>query len=289
MVHFKSINHLTSSLGERESIYKSLEIPANSPHVLLQTCNRIEVYWGEGDIPGDTARHLFRVVSGLESGLLGESAIQGQVKTAYEKAKSEQKLSASLHRLFQTALRVGKQVRTQSGIGRGAVSHGQATVQLIQQSNINLKHALITLIGVNKLTEDTIRFLQNKGAETILVANRSYEKAKPYADKYNCKIFDFTNLREILANTDILISATSAPHTVIKKEQFPTNKEMLIFDLAFPRDVDTEIGELPGVQLINLENIEQTIRQNINNRENELKIAEVIIEEVSSDLLVKRW
>jgi glutamyl-tRNA reductase len=279
MVHFKSINHLTCSLGEREAYFKSLEIPLDTPHVLLQTCNRIELYWGEGELSKEIARHLFRVVSGLESGLLGESAIQGQVKTAYELAKSEQKLSPALHRLFQMALRVGKLVRTQSGIGRGAVSHGQATVELIQQSNINMKQALITLIGVNKLTEDTIRFLQNKGAETLFVANRSFEKAKPYADKYNCQIFDFTNLKEILSNTDILISATSAPHTVIKKEQFPANKEMLIFDLAFPRDVDAEIAHFPDVQLFNLDSLEQIIGQSLNNRVKEMAIAESIIEE----------
>jgi glutamyl-tRNA reductase len=170
-------------------------------------------------------------------------------------------------------------VRTQSGIGRGAVSHGLATVQLIQESKINLKNALITIIGVNKLTEDTIKFLQNKGAEAIFVANRSYEKAKPYADKFNCKIFDFTNLMGVLSFTDILICATSAPHTVIKKENFPQNKEMLIFDLAFPRDVDVEIAQYTGVKLLNLDNVEQTINQNLQNRNKEVELAEAIIDE----------
>ena len=278
MVSLKSINQQNSNLSEREAYFKSLNIPVDAPHVLLQTCNRVELYWGEGSVPVETARHLFRVVSGLESGLLGESAIQGQVKKAYELAKQEQDLSSTLHKLFQTALRVGKLVRSQSGIGHGAVSHGQATVELIEKSCINLNKSLITLIGVNKLTEDTIRFLQDKGAETIFVANRSIEKALPYAEKYNCKIFDFTNLKEILLLTDILISATSASHTIVHKEHFPRDKEMLVFDLAFPRDVDVEISRFPGVKLFNLENIELIINQNLNNRKNEVKVAELIIE-----------
>ena len=278
MVKFKSINHLTNSLAEREAYYKTLNIHSDTPHVLLQTCNRIEIYWGDGEIEPETANHLFRVVSGLESGLLGESAIQGQVKIAYELARETQKLPASLHKLFQSALRVGKLVRNKSGIGRGAVSHGQATVDLIQQSGINLKNALITLIGVNKLTEDTIKFLQNRGAETIFVANRSYEKALPYAEKYNCKIFDFTNLKQILSFTDILISATSAPHTIIRKESFPISKEMIIFDLAFPRDVEPGIAGYEKVKLYNLEDLESIIRQNIRNRHSELTVAADIIE-----------
>jgi glutamyl-tRNA reductase len=87
MVFYKSINHQLFSIEEREAYFKSLNIPVGSPYVLLQTCNRVEVYWGDGEILTETARHLFRVVSGLESGLLGESAIQGQVKIAYELAK----------------------------------------------------------------------------------------------------------------------------------------------------------------------------------------------------------
>lgn len=278
MVSYKSINHLSADLSEREQQLASLQLPEHLPHVWLQTCNRMEVYYGSGYIPEATARHLFRVVSGLESGLLGESAIQGQVKTAYEQARERYDLSPALHRLFQNVLRVGKRVRNQSGIGRGAVSHGQATVELIKQSGIPLKSALITLIGVNKLTEDTIRFLQSHGAATIFVANRSYEKARPYAEKYDCQILGFDRLEAVLEVTDILISATSAPHMVVTSQRFPKNKSMQVYDLAFPRDIDPAIGQLPGVQLYNLENIENIIEQNLKNRQNEIAVATQIIE-----------
>ena len=254
-------------------------IPVVGPHVLLQTCNRIEIYAGEGEIPESTVRHLFRVVSGLESGLPGESAIQGQVKTAYEAAREQYFLSPALHRLFQQALRVGKLVRNRSGISRGAVSHGQATVEMIVASGIALTDARITLIGVNKLTEDTIRFLQQKGAEALFVANRSYNKALPYAEKYRCRIVGFDQLHEVLLHTDVLISATSAPYTVVRPGKFPANKPMQIFDLAFPRDVDTRIGEYQHVQLYNLDDIEARIQQNLHQRGDALQKAEKIIEE----------
>jgi len=312
MVYFNSINHSSSRLGEREEFFMKMKgaeghllnetcehnkapealqmvnpcehnkapgVPVFAPHVLLQTCNRIEVYAGEGEIAESTVRHLFRVVSGLESGLPGESAIQGQVKTAYEAARERYSLSPALHRLFQQALRVGKLVRNRSGISRGAVSHGQATVEMIVASGIALTDARITLIGVNKLTEDTIRFLQQKGAETLFVANRSYHKALPYAEKYRCRIVGFDQLHEVLSHTDVLISATSAPYTVVRPEKFPANQPMQIFDLAFPRDIDSRIGGYQHVRLYNLEDIEARIQQNLYQRGDALQKAEKIIEE----------
>lgn len=284
MVSYKSINHLGNNIHDREQMFAGFEIDSRIPHVKIQTCNRMEIYQGEGVIPEEVARHLYRVVAGLESGLIGESAIQGQVKTAYEDARSKYKLSPALHKLFQEALRVGKKVRSESGIGRGAVSHGQVTVELIAQSGINLKDAIITLIGVNKLTEDTIRFLQNKGASTIFVANRSYHKALPYAEKFGCQIHGFEHIREILSLTDVLISATSASHLIIKEGQVEEDKKMMIFDLAFPRDVDEKIGLLPGVKLYNLEDVERSIQNNMGKRQNLVLKAEEIIE---SELIKK--
>jgi glutamyl-tRNA reductase len=277
MVYYSSISQFNTGITAREDYLKILHIPEEEPHVLLKTCNRIEIYRGTGDIPVEIVRHLFRVVAGLESGLTGESAIQGQVKLAYETAKTNYKLSPALHRLFQQALRVGKLVRTQSGIGKGAVSHGQATVEMIASIGIELDKARITLIGVNKLTEDTIRFLQQRGAETLFVANRSYHKALPYAEKYNCKIFQFENLTEVLMRTDVLITATSAPYTVVRTDKFPKNKPMHIFDLAFPRDVDAAIADYAGISLYNIEDIEARIRKNLRKRTKEITIAENII------------
>jgi len=279
MVFFKSVSCRNSSLHERELLYQQTDNQFAGPHVRLQTCNRMEIYSGEGDIPVELTRHLFRVVSGLESSLPGESAIQGQVKLAYETARHQYNLSPAMHQLFQHSLRVGKLVRNGSGIGTGAVSHCQATVEIILQSGIELKNAHITLIGVNKLTGDIIRFLKNRGANTIFLANRSYHKALPIAQKYGCDIAGFDNLFEVMRKTDVLISATSAPHQILRMDQFPQTRVMLVFDLAFPRDIDPAVAGLNGVSLYNIEDVEAYVRKNIGRRKNEVAQAKRIIEQ----------
>ncbi len=279
MIRLYSINQLNNSLADRENALGRFIGDTGSPGVLIQTCNRIELYYGEGIVPDDIAKHLFRVVSGLESSLTGEIAIQGQIKNSYRQASEKFSLTAGLHLLFQTALFVGKRVRTESDISRGAVSHSQAAVEIILRSNLTLDNTLISLIGVHKLNEDIIRFLQRKGAETIFLANKSFEKAETIARIYNCKIMQLDQLPEMLKFSDILISATSAPHLIVKYENFPAGRKMLILDLAFPRDVDERIGHLPGITLYNLENIENAINQNIEKRKSEIQKAEQIIEE----------
>lgn len=279
MVHYISHNQLTLSLSKREELLKTLTLPAGVPHVMLQTCDRIELYWGEGSVPLEVCTHLFRVVSGLESSLIGEGAIQGQVKNAYQAAASEQKLSAGLHRLFQTALSVGKRVRTESAISQGAISHSQAVIECLLQEGIPLKNALITMFGVNKLNEDVIKFLQAKGANSIFLGNRNFEKATALASKYDCKAFRLDNIKKFLEFTDVLISATSAPHTIVRPKHIRPDKKLLIFDLAFPRDVDERVGALPNVTLYNLEDIRKRVDQNLGSRKKELLLAERILEE----------
>ena len=221
---------------------------------------------------------MFRVISGIESNLIGEIAILGQVKEAYFQALSQYKLSKGLHVLFQTAFYVGKKVRNKSAISKGAMSHSQATVELICASGINLDKALITIIGAHKLNEDIIKFLISKGAETIFLGNKSFEKAQVIAQKFGCETFRLDEIKEFLQFTDILISATSAPHEIVDLNDFPANKKMLVIDLAFPHDIDNEIGNLDKVTLFNLENIENKVNQNIENRKNEILKAETIID-----------
>jgi glutamyl-tRNA reductase len=277
-----------SPLSDRESALVLASALTNRPGVLLQTCNRIEFYEGSGFATSESVRHLFRVVSGIESNLIGEVAIQGQVKNAYMLAASKYRLSSGLHYLFQRALFVGKRVRTESFISRGAMSHSQAAVEIICKSGVNLNHALITIIGAHKLNEDIVRFLRSKGAETIFIGNKSFEKAQTIAEKYDCKTFKFDQITEFLSYTDILISATSAPHLIIEEKVFPKNKEMLVLDLAFPRDIDENIGKLNGVKLYNLESIESAVDQNIEMRKCQIIKAEQIIEEEVEKYILKQ-
>ncbi len=290
MIQLFSANHQKRQLIERENEFSEIIKFKSQPGVMLSTCNRTEFYTGEGTVPENIVRHLFRVVSGVESSLVGEIAVQGQVKTAYIEASGKFKLSKGLHQLFQNALRVGKRVRTESGISKGAMSHSLAAVEIICKSDIKLNHALITIIGAHKLNEDIIRFLLSKGAETIFLGNKSYEKARIVSEKFGCKAFRLDNLKQFLPFTDILITATSAPHTVVHYSQFPKNKNMLIIDLAFPRDVEEVIGTLENVSLFNIDDLEKQVIQNLETRKIKIKKAEEIIEqEVERFLTIRNY
>ena len=279
MVQYKSVNFKQFTLSEREAFLQSLLADDAEPHVQLRTCKRVERYSGSNEVSAEVARYLFRLVSGLESTFIGETAIQGQVKKAYQEAAIRFQLSGSLHKLFQTALHVGKRVRTESGISHGAMSHSQATIEILQKENIDLSTSLITIIGANKLNEDIIRFLQSKGAYSLFLSNRSYDKAEELATRYDCSSFRLDDKREFISFSDVLISATSAPHLIVKPEHITPGKKLLIIDLAFPRDVDESIGLMHDVTLYNLENIKGQVNENVEARNREVEVAMRIIDE----------
>jgi len=279
MVKYKSVSFKDFTLSERESFLQTAEVRKEEPHILLQTCNRIEIYTGDGEVSKEVARYLFRLVSGLESSFVGETAIQGQVKKAYLEAKERFDLPCALHKLFQRALYVGKRVRSESALSQGAMSHSQAAIELIVREKIALHQALITVLGANKLNEDVIRFLQSKGASSLFLSNRSYEKAEALATKYDCRAFRLDNKRDFISFSDVLITATSAPHVIIRPEHIVPGRPLLIIDLAFPRDVDPAVANIPGVRLFDLEQIEARIAKNREARRNETEQAERIIEE----------
>ncbi|MDR2848028.1 MAG: glutamyl-tRNA reductase, partial [Bacteroidales bacterium] len=267
------------SLEEREKLFSDIHFDENQPHVLLKTCNRIELYWGEGEIPDHIIRHLYRVTSGLESGLIGERAIQGQVKLAYQAACEHYRLTPQLHKLFQTAMHTGKRVRNETKIATGAVSHSQAVVDILKKENIDLHNKVVSIIGVNKLTEDILKFLTAKQTVQVYLSSRNFEKTVALAERFNGTAVPLQNKSKMLEFTDILISATSAPHTMVNCEDMPVAKDMLIFDLAFPRDVDAAIADMPDVRLYNLDDIERHAANNLTLRKNEVSKAEEIIEE----------
>ncbi len=269
---------LRHSQKEREAFILNLERKPEK-YVLLQTCNRIELYMGEGDVDYMIPNHLFRVVSGLESALIGETAIQGQVKQAYLTSIKEKKVSRSLHLLFQNALRVGKRVRTETRISYGAMSHSQAVVEIIKQDRIELSKVKILILGVSNVNIGVINYLVKRGSQTIFVANRTYDKVLALSKKFNCQALRLEKLYEKIREVDIIITATAAPHSILKKDKFKNTKKIIIFDLAVPRDVDPEIGEYEDVILFNIEDIEKRININKQDRNREIEIAEKIIKE----------
>ena len=282
MIAYKSINQQNTSLEAREAYFQGLHVERGA--VLLQTCNRVELYYGEGDVPDDVARHLFRVTAGLESALIGERAVQGQVKDSYQQAQLQYRLTAEMHKLFSCALEVGKRVRTETEISQGAVSHSLAAIEILQQEQVDLSQSRITIVGVNKLTSDILKFLKNKGARMVFLANRSQMKAHQLADPLGISVFELHDKQRFLADTDILISATSAPHAVIDATDIPVGKKLLAIDLAFPRDIDPSVGRLPNVRLYNLSDVERRVRENISVRKSEVVRAEAIIEEEIAEL-----
>ncbi|MBQ5453446.1 MAG: glutamyl-tRNA reductase [Bacteroidales bacterium] len=284
MIQYKSISHQNTSLADRERFFKDFNREGVGPSVFLQTCNRVELYYGDGEIPNDVARHLFRVVCGLESAITGEKAVQGQVKDAYLAARNSQKLPTPMHKLFESALQIGKRVRNETEISHGAVSHSLAAIEIIEQEHIDLSNARITIIGVNKLTADIIKFLHNKGAKLVFLANRTEEKARKLAEPYGIDVFTLDEKAAFMRDTDILISATSAPCSIINKSDINPNRPLLAIDLAFPRDIEPDVTEIEGVRLYNLHDVEQKVKDNISIREDEVQKAESLIEEEITEL-----
>lgn len=279
MIQSKLINNSEYGLEEREKLSTSVHIDESTPHIMLKTCNRTELYWGEGEVLDNTVRHIYRVAAGLESSLIGERAIQGQIKQGYAEALAKYRLSPSLNRLFQSAMHTGKRVRTETKIAEGAISHSQVTVDILKQRGINLKQKTIGVIGVNKLTEDILKFLVSQGAVNILLSNRNIEKAQEMASRYNVTVMNLGHKKAIIEFSDVLICATSAPHSIINKEDIGEEKELLIFDLAFPRDVDENVKEMQQIDLMNLDHIEAFAKENMNLRKNEIHKAQQIIDE----------
>ncbi len=253
--------------------------------VLLKTCARTELYWGDGDISDGTARHLFRVAAGLESPLLGEAAILGQIKQSYFEAKKTGKLPSSINKLFQTAVYVGHRVRSETGIARGAVSYSQVTVEILCHELPDLGNKVVSIIGVNELTESILNFLVARGATNILLANRSLNKAEEIAHKHgNVEAFSLSEKRDLLGLSDVVICATSAPHTIIRRADLPFGKPQLLFDLANPQDIESGVAALAGKRLFSLQQVEALAQQNLQNRALEISKCEAIITEEIANL-----
>lgn len=280
------------SLQEREAFFHEVKQKLNDKYVLLKTCNRVEAYLDGmaankcySPVSHETVFHLFSLTSGLNSVLVGENQILHQVKTAYHNALSEGRTSKTLNLLFQWALKAGKRVRSETDISKGALSHSQCAVEALKLSGLNLSSSRILVIGINHLNRKIIQYLVKNGAGTILIGNRTYERAKVFEKELGCRAFKFDRLKEHLAETDILITATSAPHSVVKPGDLPPNKNMFIIDLAFPCDVDPSIGGYPGIKLLNIEDIEKLITRNMDSRNEERLKGQAIIKEESEKFL----
>lgn len=281
--------------------------PGVAEAVVLSTCNRAEFYAVVTDTRaaalcrahlGDAAEeagfyhldapesvsHLFRVVGGLDSMVLGETEITGQVKDAYTLAAAQGATGKFLNRLFQKAFRAGKAIRSQTGVGRGAVSVGGVAVDLAEQIFGRLDDRRVLVLGAGDTGERVARGLRARGARGVLVSNRSFERAAALAAELGGEAVRFDEWETVATDADILISSTAAPHAVVTHAQVvpllarrAADRPLFIIDLAVPRDVEPSVNDLEGVYLYDMDSLEALARQGQEGRARELAECERLL------------
>ena len=288
--------------------------------VVVSTCNRVEVYGVtpkvNGNIPhlfqllagssddfspylyvkegAEAAQHLFSVASGLDSMVLGETEITGQVKQAYLAAQDAKLTGRVTNRLFQTALQVAKEIRTQTAIGRGATSVGSVAVELAERIfDHDLSAKTVMILGAGKMGEACVRHLAKKGARSILVSNRSYDRALNLATEFGGRAIRFDEYLAAMAEADIVVSSTGAPDTILHRSEVASvmaarhHRPLFLIDIAVPRDIDADVDQLENVYLYNVDHLDAIMSENLRLREQELHRCHAILQKHTEVLLAK--
>ncbi|OGW60977.1 MAG: glutamyl-tRNA reductase [Nitrospirae bacterium RBG_16_64_22] len=231
----------------------------------------------------DAVRHLFRVASSLDSMVLGEPQVLGQFKSAFEAAMEAGTTGPVLNRLFQKAIQVAKRVRTETRIAENAVSVSYAAVELAKQIFDDLGQKEVLLIGAGEMGELAARHLVAAGAKKVLVASRTIERAAGLADELGGRAISFEEFPGALREADIAISCTDAPRTIIHAETVQRimrerkGRPIFFIDIAVPRDIDADVGDLENVYLYNIDDLQAVVDQNLDNRRMEAERAEAIV------------
>ena len=297
------IDFKIADVGSMENSYAKLDALNEKIHnnvkvleeVTLKTCNRYEIYLileEDINIPTTTfivekddnaINHLLRLASGLESMIMGEDQILGQIKDARKKAIKEETIGPKLEKVFTKAIHVGQSIRKNTHINEGGVSVGSGAVELIEEKYGTLKGKNVLIVGAGEMGTVVAKALLDKETNAIVVANRTFDKAQQLAQDLDGIAIKFKKMDESLHKIDILISATGAPHPLINKNRLsflpPEHLEnMIMLDLANPRDIEEDVKELK-VQLYNLDDLRYIRDKNVEKRVKEAEKAEVIIAE----------
>jgi glutamyl-tRNA reductase len=241
----------------------------------------------------DAARHLYRVTAGLDSMILGEAEIQGQVKRAYELALVEGATGPILNRMFRGALAAGKRARTETAVGEKGVSIPSVAVELAQRNLGDLSARRVLLIGAGETSELTARALAARGSDAVFIANRGYKRAISLAEKFGGNAVRIDELPTQLASADIVVSTTNSPHHLIERSELQqimsqrNGAPLLLIDLAVPRDIDPECREIDGVSLYDVDEVQAIVERNASGREAEARRAGGIIDAELSRF--ERW
>ncbi|MGA2544631.1 MAG: glutamyl-tRNA reductase [Verrucomicrobiota bacterium] len=290
--------------------------------VILSTCNRVEIYavmeppereaaallrqflvdYHQGPEPLNDEiychtdarglEHLFRVACGLDSMVLGETEILGQLKKAYDTALRHKHTGGRLNKIFQKAFNVAKQIRTETNIQRGSVSVGSVAVELAEKIFSSLRDHPVMIIGAGETGEKTARALLSRGAHSILVSNRSHERAAALARELGGRAIHFEDWTAEFSRIDIVISSTAAPHYILHRAKLELlmkarkNRPLLVIDIAVPRDIDPEIKFLENVYLYNIDDLQEIADDYLRQRQDEIARCEAVIRDKARALLL---
>ncbi|HEX5713090.1 MAG TPA: glutamyl-tRNA reductase [Solirubrobacterales bacterium] len=232
----------------------------------------------------EAARHLLRVTAGLDSMILGEAEVQGQVKRAYELSMVEGATGPILNRLFRGALSAGGRAREETGISEAGVSIPSVAVELARRALGDLSERRVLVVGAGETSELVARALVARGVRTVFVANRHYDRAIGLAQRFGGSAVRFEELPEQLAEADIVVTATNSPHHVIERDELAQvmaerpERPLLAIDIAVPRDIDPSCREITGVSVHDIDDVQQIVERNASGREAEARRAELILE-----------
>ncbi|AIA71001.1 glutamyl-tRNA reductase [Pectobacterium atrosepticum SCRI1043] len=246
------------------------------------------LYWHQGNA---AVSHLMRVASGLDSLVLGEPQILGQVKKAFAESQRGHSLSSELERLFQKSFTVAKRVRTETDIGASAVSVAFAACTLARQIFESLADVTVLLVGAGETIELVARYLRDHNVQKMVIANRTRERAQALATEVGAEVITLAELDEQLVHADIVISSTASTLPIIGKGMMERtlkarrNQPMLMVDIAVPRDIEPEVGKLPNVYLYSVDDLHAIIQHNLAQRKAAAVQAESIVQQESSDFM----
>ncbi|CAA9477183.1 MAG: Glutamyl-tRNA reductase [uncultured Solirubrobacteraceae bacterium] len=302
----RDATRLVQELVARPSIHEA---------VAISTCNRTEVYLvtddqvqAEADLLGllarraairptelagvvysprncDAARQLFRVVCGLESMVVGEAEVQGQVKRAYEAALEAGTTGPLTNRLFTAALQTGKRVRTETELGSSRTSVASVAVDLASQVVGELSRRDVIIIGAGETSETTAKALAARGVRTIFVANRHAARAHSMAERVGGRVSSLHDLPELLESADMVVSSTSSPHAIVEAEEVEvvmrrrSDRPLVLIDIAVPRDIEPACADVPGVTLYDIDDLQAVVARNLDIREGDRRRAEAVVED----------
>ncbi len=240
---------------------------------------------------GEVVRHVFRVAAGLDSMILGEPQIGGQVRAAYQAALAHGALDPLLHKLYEHTFRAAKKARTVSGIGLNAISVPFAGIELARKIFGDLGGLTVLVLGAGKIAELTARHLHDIGVRSVVVANRAFERATSIAQELGGRAVRFETIEEELSSADIVIASTAAPHFVLTREQVERGiasrrrRDLFLIDLSVPRNLDPEIAKVAGAYLYNIDDLKDFAEANQEKRRKKAGVAEEIVEREAGQFL----